>query len=62
MDISIYIQGAAIDRILGEIVRNKGMKSPIDYVLCAGHFLSKVCSISSPIVRLSRDSKGLDCA
>lgn len=43
MDISIYIQGAAIDRILGEIVRNKGMKSPIDYVLCAGHFLSKVC-------------------
>ncbi|KAJ6402245.1 TREHALOSE-6-PHOSPHATE SYNTHASE [Salix viminalis] len=34
-------KGAAIDRILGEIVRNKGMKSPIDYVLCAGHFLSK---------------------
>ncbi|KAI5591095.1 hypothetical protein POPTR_004G064600v4 [Populus trichocarpa] len=32
-------KGAAIDRILGEIVRNKGMKSPIDYVLCAGHFL-----------------------
>nr|TKS06647.1 hypothetical protein D5086_0000121100 [Populus alba] len=34
-------KGAAIDRILGEIVRNKGMKSPIDYVLCAGHFLNK---------------------
>ncbi|KAJ6367916.1 hypothetical protein OIU78_000481 [Salix suchowensis] len=34
-------KGAAIDRILGEIVHNKGMKSPIDYVLCAGHFLSK---------------------
>ncbi|XP_045821718.1 alpha,alpha-trehalose-phosphate synthase [UDP-forming] 1-like [Trifolium pratense] len=34
-------KGAAIDRILGEIVHNKGMKEPIDYVLCIGHFLSK---------------------
>ncbi|XWS15895.1 hypothetical protein CRYUN_Cryun34aG0041800 [Craigia yunnanensis] len=34
-------KGAAIDRILGEIVRNKGMKEPIDYVLCIGHFLAK---------------------
>ncbi|XVF87250.1 hypothetical protein PTKIN_Ptkin18bG0103700 [Pterospermum kingtungense] len=34
-------KGAAIDRILGEIVRNKGMKKPIDYVLCIGHFLAK---------------------
>ncbi|KAJ7968810.1 Alpha,alpha-trehalose-phosphate synthase 1 [Quillaja saponaria] len=34
-------KGAAIDRILGEIVHNKGMKAPIDYVLCVGHFLAK---------------------
>ncbi|KAB2065334.1 hypothetical protein ES319_A09G082800v1 [Gossypium barbadense] len=34
-------KGAAIDRILGEIVHNKGMKEPIDYVLCIGHFLTK---------------------
>ncbi|XP_057465085.1 alpha,alpha-trehalose-phosphate synthase [UDP-forming] 1-like isoform X1 [Actinidia eriantha] len=34
-------KGAAIDRILGEIVHNKGMKTPIDYVLCIGHFLAK---------------------
>ncbi|XP_038705749.1 alpha,alpha-trehalose-phosphate synthase [UDP-forming] 1-like isoform X1 [Tripterygium wilfordii] len=34
-------KGAAIDRILGEIVHNKGMKAPIDYVLCIGHFLQK---------------------
>ncbi|XP_050370548.1 alpha,alpha-trehalose-phosphate synthase [UDP-forming] 1-like [Argentina anserina] len=34
-------KGAAIDRILGEIVHNKGMKTPIDYVLCIGHFLPK---------------------
>ncbi|XP_048332634.1 alpha,alpha-trehalose-phosphate synthase [UDP-forming] 1 isoform X1 [Ziziphus jujuba] len=34
-------KGAAIDRILGEIVHNKGMKDPIDYVLCIGHFLPK---------------------
>ncbi|WCJ27300.1 Alpha alpha-trehalose-phosphate synthase [UDP-forming] 1 [Euphorbia peplus] len=34
-------KGAAIDRILGEIVHNQGMKAPIDYVLCVGHFLTK---------------------
>ncbi|XVE51522.1 hypothetical protein DITRI_Ditri02bG0048900 [Diplodiscus trichospermus] len=34
-------KGAAIDRILGEIVHNKGLKEPIDYVLCVGHFLAK---------------------
>ncbi|KAJ9690829.1 hypothetical protein PVL29_013134 [Vitis rotundifolia] len=34
-------KGAAIDRILGEIVHNRGMKAPIDYVLCIGHFLGK---------------------
>ncbi|KAF7803248.1 alpha,alpha-trehalose-phosphate synthase [UDP-forming] 1-like [Senna tora] len=34
-------KGAAIDRILGEIVHHKGMKAPIDYVLCVGHFLPK---------------------
>ncbi|KAK4285832.1 hypothetical protein QN277_002474 [Acacia crassicarpa] len=34
-------KGAAIDRILGEIVHSKSMIAPIDYVLCIGHFLSK---------------------
>ncbi|XP_062011701.1 alpha,alpha-trehalose-phosphate synthase [UDP-forming] 1 isoform X2 [Rosa rugosa] len=34
-------KGAAIDRILGEIVHSKSMTSPIDYVLCIGHFLGK---------------------
>ncbi|TKY66366.1 Alpha,alpha-trehalose-phosphate synthase of UDP-forming 1 [Spatholobus suberectus] len=34
-------KGAAIDRILGEIVHSKSMTSPIDCVLCIGHFLGK---------------------
>ncbi|KAL5061678.1 hypothetical protein RYX36_023415 [Vicia faba] len=34
-------KGAAIDRILGEIVHSKSMTSPIDYVLCIGHFQGK---------------------
>ncbi|XP_020266273.1 alpha,alpha-trehalose-phosphate synthase [UDP-forming] 1 [Asparagus officinalis] len=34
-------KGAAIDRILGEIVHSKSMVTPIDYVLCVGHFLGK---------------------
>ncbi|CAK8561350.1 unnamed protein product [Lathyrus sativus] len=34
-------KGAAIDRILGEIVHSKLMTLPIDYVLCIGHFLGK---------------------
>ncbi|KAI5077540.1 hypothetical protein GOP47_0007364 [Adiantum capillus-veneris] len=34
-------KGAAIDRILGEIVHRKRIFTPIDYVLCIGHFLSK---------------------
>ena len=38
----MFKQGAAIDRILGEIVHNRDMKAPIDYVLCIGHFLGKV--------------------
>ncbi|CAK9134172.1 unnamed protein product [Ilex paraguariensis] len=34
-------KGAAIDRILGEIVHSKAVSTPIDYVLCIGHFLGK---------------------
>ncbi|XP_054800270.1 alpha,alpha-trehalose-phosphate synthase [UDP-forming] 1-like [Prosopis cineraria] len=34
-------KGAAIDRILGEVVHHKGLEAPIDYVLCVGHFLPK---------------------
>jgi trehalose 6-phosphate synthase/phosphatase len=36
------LQGAAIDRILGEIAHSERMDTPIDYVLCIGHFLRKV--------------------
>ncbi|KAK6154244.1 hypothetical protein DH2020_008492 [Rehmannia glutinosa] len=35
------VEGAAIDRILGEIVHSKSIYTPIDYVLCIGHFLGK---------------------
>ncbi|XP_058221397.1 alpha,alpha-trehalose-phosphate synthase [UDP-forming] 1 [Rhododendron vialii] len=34
-------KGAAIDRILGEIVHSQSISTPIDYVLCLGHFLGK---------------------
>ncbi|CAA3029350.1 alpha,alpha-trehalose-phosphate synthase [UDP-forming] 1 [Olea europaea subsp. europaea] len=34
-------KGAAIERILGEIVHSKAICTPIDYVLCLGHFLGK---------------------
>ncbi|KAL8148748.1 alpha,alpha-trehalose-phosphate synthase [UDP-forming] 1-like isoform X1 [Apium graveolens] len=34
-------KGAAIDRILGEIVHSKSISTAIDYVLCIGHFLGK---------------------
>ncbi|XP_047333615.1 alpha,alpha-trehalose-phosphate synthase [UDP-forming] 1-like [Impatiens glandulifera] len=34
-------KGAAIDRILGEIVHSKAISTPIDYVLSIGHFLGK---------------------
>ncbi|KAL8510050.1 hypothetical protein ACS0TY_017034 [Phlomoides rotata] len=37
-------KGAAIDRILGEIVHSKAISTPIDFVLCIGHFLGKVFS------------------
>ncbi|KAL6196653.1 hypothetical protein ACLB2K_032267 [Fragaria x ananassa] len=53
-------KGAAIDRILGEIVHSKSMTSPIDYVLCMGHFLGKdedVYTFFEP--DLSTDNNGL---
>ncbi|KAK3119874.1 hypothetical protein QOZ80_9AG0676870 [Eleusine coracana subsp. coracana] len=34
-------KGAAVDRILGEIVYSENMVNPIDCVLCIGHFLAK---------------------
>ncbi|VFQ79157.1 unnamed protein product [Cuscuta campestris] len=34
-------KGAAIDRILGEIVHNEAITTPIDYVMCMGHFIGK---------------------
>ncbi|GLT80169.1 hypothetical protein SLA2020_516230 [Shorea laevis] len=36
-----FSKAAVIDRILGEIVHSEGMKEPVDYVLCIGHFLMK---------------------
>ena len=42
IDHHFEMQGAAIDRILGEIAHRKRITTPIDYVLCIGHFLSKV--------------------
>ncbi|KAM6584993.1 hypothetical protein CsatB_011995 [Cannabis sativa] len=53
-------KGAAIDRILGEIVHSKCMTTPIDYVLCTGHFLGKdedVYTFFEPVLPL--DSLGL---
>jgi len=44
-------KGAGIDRILGEIVHSKSMATPIDYVLCIGHFLGKdedICTFFEP--------------
>lgn len=35
-------KGAAIDRILGEIVHSKAISTPIDFVMCVGHFFGKV--------------------
>ncbi|KAG6424445.1 hypothetical protein SASPL_114863 [Salvia splendens] len=34
-------KGAAIDRILGEIVHSKAITTPIDFVMCVGHFFGK---------------------
>ncbi|KAF3778588.1 Alphaalpha-trehalose-phosphate synthase UDP-forming 1 [Nymphaea thermarum] len=52
-------KGAAIDRILGEIVHSKCLATPIDYVLCLGHFLGKdedIYSFFDP--ELPRDALG----
>ncbi|KAG5015466.1 hypothetical protein JHK82_021149 [Glycine max] len=48
-------KGAAIDRILGEIVHKKGMKTPIDYVLCVGHFLAKSGSYPNDRTSIDKD-------
>lgn len=53
-------QRAAIDRILGEVVHNKGMQAPIDYVLCIGHFLAK--EIYSVYMQIVNTSSSSDCA
>uniref|UniRef100_A0A251UEA9 Putative trehalose-phosphatase/synthase 3 n=1 Tax=Helianthus annuus TaxID=4232 RepID=A0A251UEA9_HELAN len=34
-------KGVGIHGILGQVIRDKDMKLPIDYVLCVGHFLPK---------------------
>ncbi|XP_024993063.1 alpha,alpha-trehalose-phosphate synthase [UDP-forming] 1-like [Cynara cardunculus var. scolymus] len=44
-------KGAAISGILGQIIHDKDMKTPIDYVLCVGHFLPKdedICTFFEP--------------
>ena len=35
-------KGAAMERILGEIVHQRGMAAPFDYVMVVGHFLARV--------------------
>ncbi|XP_022847634.1 alpha,alpha-trehalose-phosphate synthase [UDP-forming] 1-like [Olea europaea var. sylvestris] len=53
-------KGAAIDRILGEIVHSEAICIPIDYVLCIGHFLGKdedVYTFFEP--ELPRDTTGM---
>eukprot|EP01018_Ginkgo_biloba_P030853 Gb_11989 [translate_table: standard] len=54
-------KGAAIDRILGEIVHSKPMTTPIDYVLCIGHFLSKdkdIYTFFEPELPFNREGNG----
>ncbi|KAL8236077.1 hypothetical protein R6Q59_017158 [Mikania micrantha] len=34
-------KGVGISGILGQVIHDKDMKTPIDYVLCVGHFLPK---------------------
>ncbi|KAL7590846.1 hypothetical protein Lser_V15G32456 [Lactuca serriola] len=34
-------KGSGISGILGQVIHDKNMKDPIDYVLCVGHFLPK---------------------
>ncbi|KAI3800783.1 hypothetical protein L1987_28879 [Smallanthus sonchifolius] len=34
-------KGVSISGILGQVIHDKDMKAPIDYVLCVGHFLPK---------------------
>eukprot|EP01018_Ginkgo_biloba_P022262 Gb_01330 [translate_table: standard] len=55
-------KGAAIDRILGEIVHSKPMITPIDYVLCIGHFLGKdedIYTFFEPELPLDREGNGI---
>ncbi|KAJ7551871.1 hypothetical protein O6H91_06G033100 [Diphasiastrum complanatum] len=54
-------KGAAIDRILLEIVHSRHMTTPIDYVLCIGHFLSKdedIYTFFEPELPFERDICG----
>ena len=46
-----FFQGAAIDRIVFEIIRSKGIPGfQFDYVMCLGHFLSKVLTLLLTLV------------
>ncbi|MFS7957197.1 putative alpha,alpha-trehalose-phosphate synthase (UDP-forming) [Helianthus anomalus] len=38
------VEGVGIHGILGQVIRDKDIKAPIDYVLCVSHFLPKVMS------------------
>jgi len=46
-----------MERILGEIVHNKSMATPIDYVLCIGCFLGKVSFLCNQILIDKQKSK-----
>lgn len=56
-------KGAAIDRILGAIVHGRNLTTPIDYVLCIGHFLSKdkdVYNFFDPELPFDKDGIGVN--
>lgn len=55
-------KGAAIDRILGAIVHGRNLTTPIDYVLCLGHFLSKdkdVYNFFEPELPFDKEGNGV---
>ncbi|KAG7654566.1 Trehalose-phosphatase [Arabidopsis suecica] len=56
-------KGAAIGRILGEIVHRKSMTTPIDFVFCSGYFLEKdedIYTFFESKILSSKSPNGLD--
>lgn len=47
-----FFQGAAIDRIVFEIMHRKDSELQFDFVMCLGHFLSKVLAFGNHCIVL----------